>query len=159
MKILLIEDEIELSRSIETYLSQENFLCETALTYDEAREKINLYRYDCVVVDITLPDGNGLDIIRELKKNLQETGIIIVSAKNSVDDKITGLEIGADDYLAKPFHLSELNARIKSIIRRRSFSGQNEIRMNEIRIVPEEMEVFIKECSVIDFFGVFKPVV
>jgi len=148
MKILLIEDEKELSRSIETYLAQESFICETALTYDQAREKINLYRYDCVVVDITLPDGNGLDIIRELKKNQLETGIIIVSAKNSVDDKITGLEIGADDYLAKPFHLAELNARIKSIIRRRSFSGKNEIRMNEIHIIPDEMEVFINDKQI-----------
>ena len=148
MKILLIEDEKELSRSIESYLSQENFICETACTYDEAREKINLYSYDCLVVDITLPDGNGLDIIRELKKKQMEAGIIIVSAKNSVDDKITGLEIGADDYLAKPFHLSELNARIKSIIRRRSFGGKNEINMNEIRIIPDEMEVFINEQNI-----------
>jgi DNA-binding response OmpR family regulator len=145
MKILLIEDEKELSRSIETYLSQESYICETASTYDEAREKINLYSYDCLVVDITLPDGNGLDIIRELKKNQKEAGIIIVSAKNSLDDKIAGLEIGADDYLSKPFHLSELNARIKSIIRRRSFGGKNEINMNEIRIIPDEMEVFINE--------------
>ena len=149
MKILLIEDEKELSRSVETYLAQESFLCETAYTYDEAREKINLYLYDCVIVDITLPDGNGLDIIRELKENKSETGIIIVSAKNSVDDKITGLEIGADDYLAKPFHLSELNARIKSIIRRRTFGGKNEIHMNEIHIIPEEMQVFVNEKQLI----------
>ena len=149
MKILLIEDEKELSRSIETYLSQESFICETALSYEQAREKINLYNYDCVIVDITLPDGNGLDIIRELKKKQMDTGIIVVSAKNSLDDKITGLEIGADDYLAKPFHLSELNARIKSIIRRRMFSGKNEIRMNEIRIIPDEMEVFINEKAIV----------
>jgi len=149
MKILLIEDEKELSRSVEAYLAQESFICETALTYDQAREKINLHRYDCVIVDITLPDGNGLDIIRELKLNQSEAGIIVVSAKNSVDDKITGLEIGADDYLAKPFHLSELNARIKSIIRRRTFSGKNEIRLNEIRIIPDEMQVFVNGNEIV----------
>ena len=149
MKVLLIEDEKELSRSIETYLSQESFICETALNYDEAKEKINLYSYDCIIVDITLPDGNGLDIIRELKTNLLDTGIIIISAKNSLEDKITGLDIGADDYLSKPFHMSELNARIKSIIRRRSFSGNNEITMNEIRIIPHNMEVSVNDQEII----------
>ena len=143
MKILLIEDEKELCKSIETYLTQENYLCESALTYDQAIEKVNLYIYDCVVVDITLPDGTGLDIIRDLKKNKKETGIIIISAKNSLDDKIIGLDIGADDYLTKPFHLSELNARIKSIIRRRSFAGSNEIIVNEIHILPDQMQVMV----------------
>lgn len=149
MKILLIEDEKELALSVEAYFQQENFICETVYTYDEAQEKINLYRYDCVIVDITLPDGNGLDIIRELKKDKQETGIIIISARNSVDDKITGLDIGADDYLAKPFHLSELNARVKSIIRRRTFGGQKEIVLNEIRISPESLEVTVNDSPIL----------
>lgn len=149
MKILLIEDEKELSKSIVSFLAQESFICETATTYDEALEKVNLYRYDCVVVDITLPDGNGLDIIREIKGHLLECGIIIISAKNSLDDKIEGLDIGADDYLSKPFHLAELNARIKSIIRRRSFSGNNEIHMNEIRIIPNKMEVFVHDQELV----------
>jgi DNA-binding response OmpR family regulator len=148
MKILLIEDEKELCRSIETYLRQENYLCETAQTYEDAIEKISLYVYDCIVVDITLPDGTGLDIIRELKKNKTETGIIIISARNSLDDKIIGLDIGADDYLTKPFHLSELNARIKSIIRRRNFGGSNEIVLNEIRILPEQMQVMIHDKEI-----------
>jgi len=148
MKILLIEDEKELSRSIADFLQQENYLCESAATFDEAREKINLYNYDCILVDINLPDGNGLNIIRELKKNHSETGILIISAKNSLDDKITGLDIGADDYLTKPFHLSELNARIKSIIRRRSFSGNNEIIFNEICISPEKMEVWVRDQAI-----------
>jgi DNA-binding response OmpR family regulator len=143
MKILLIEDEKELCRSIETYLKQENYLCETAMTFDQAIEKVNMYLYDCVVVDITLPDGTGLDIIQDLKKNKKETGIIIISAKNSLDDKIIGLDIGADDYLTKPFHLSELNARIKSIIRRRNFGGTNEIIVNEIHIFPDQMQVLV----------------
>jgi len=148
MKILLIEDEKELSSTIQSYLTKGNYLCETALTYDSAMEKVHLYRYDCVIVDITLPDGNGLDIIQQLKKDHSETGIIIISAKNSLDDKIVGLDIGADDYLTKPFHLSELNARVKSIIRRRHFAGTNEIVMNEIRIVPEQMEVFIHNVEI-----------
>jgi DNA-binding response OmpR family regulator len=145
MKILLIEDEKELSSAIQAYLTRGNYLCETSFTYDNALEKIHLYMYDCVIVDITLPGGSGLDLIKELKKDHPGTGIIIISAKNSIDDKIVGLDIGADDYLTKPFHLSELNARVKSIIRRRHFDGTNEIIFNEIRIVPDQMQVFINE--------------
>ena len=145
MKILLIEDEKELSGSITEYLQNENYLCEAVLTFEDAIEKINLYQYDCIIVDINLPDGNGLNVIRALKENKSETGIIIISAKNSLDDKVTGLEIGADDYLTKPFHLPELNARIKSIIRRRSFGGVNEILFNDLRVLPEQMEVFVQE--------------
>jgi DNA-binding response OmpR family regulator len=148
MKILLIEDEKELSATIQLYLTKGNYLCETALTYESAIEKINLYQYDCVIVDITLPDGNGLNIIRELKENKIDTGIIIISAKNSLDDRITGLDIGADDYLTKPFHLSELNARIKSIIRRRNFGGTKEIIFNEIRILPEHIQVFVHDTEI-----------
>ena len=149
MKILLIEDEQELSRSITEYLGKENYLCEVALSFEDAIEKINMYQYDCIVVDINLPDGSGLNVIRELKKNKSETGIIIISAKNSLDDKVTGLEIGADDYLTKPFHLPELNARLKSIIRRRSFGGVNEIVFNDIRILPEQMEVSVNGQSLV----------
>jgi DNA-binding response OmpR family regulator len=137
MKILIVEDEIDLSSSIAFYLRQEKFNTEAVLNYSDALEKINLYYYDVVVVDITLPDGNGLELIRELKKNRSKSGIIIISAKHALDDKISGLEIGADDYLTKPFHLSELNARIKSLIRRRDFDGNNEIILDELRINPE----------------------
>jgi DNA-binding response OmpR family regulator len=143
MKILLIEDEKALANSIAEFLQKENHLCEMVLRYEDAVEKINMYQYDCIIVDINLPDGSGLNVIRELKENKSETGIIIISAKNSLDDKIEGLEIGADDYLTKPFHLPELNARIKSIIRRRSFGGVNEIVFNDIRILPEKMEVSV----------------
>lgn len=149
MKILLIEDEKSLAQAIEDYLRQEKYLCEVVQTFTAAQEKINMYQYDCIVVDINLPDGTGLNIIRELKQIGSETGIIIISAKNSLPDKISGLETGADDYLTKPFHLSELNARIKSIIRRRSFSGQKEIRFNEIAILPEMMEVKVNEEGII----------
>jgi DNA-binding response OmpR family regulator len=108
-------------------------------------EKVNLYEYDCMLVDIGLPDGNGLTLVRELKKCHPETGIIIISAKNSLDDKILGLDLGADDYLTKPFHLSELNSRIKSLLRRRKFDGQKEIIVDKIRILPENRQVFVQD--------------
>jgi DNA-binding response OmpR family regulator len=143
MKVLIVEDEKELASSITSYLSQEKYICECVNNFAFASEKIDLYNYDCLIVDIILPDGNGLDIIKNLKKQKSDTGIIIISARNSLNDKITGLDIGADDYLTKPFHLSELNSRIKSIIRRRSFSGSNEINFEKLRILPDNSQVFV----------------
>ncbi|OFY82202.1 MAG: DNA-binding response regulator [Bacteroidetes bacterium RIFCSPLOWO2_12_FULL_35_15] len=145
MKILIIEDEKDLLDSMKMYLESEGYLCETANDYQKASEKVNMYQYDCVVVDITLPKGNGLQIIKELKEKKSEAGIIIVSAKNSLDDKLKGLELGSDDYLTKPFHLSELNARIKAIIRRKNFEGANELSLNEITIDLASRTVFIKK--------------
>jgi DNA-binding response OmpR family regulator len=145
MKILVIEDEKDLRESIVSYLKQEGYICEAAATFKEAMNKILVYNYDCIVVDIMLPGGSGLELIKELKKSTREGGVIIISANNSVDDKIRGLEMGSDDYLTKPFHLSELNARVKSIIRRWNFKGSTEIRYNEIKIHPESHEVFINE--------------
>lgn len=143
MKLLLIEDEPELRKSIKQFLHQEGYLVESVSDFIKAKEKVNVYEYDCILVDITLPHGNGLDIIRELKKSNSKTGIIIISAKNSLDDKIVGLNIGADDYLAKPFDLAELNARIKSLNRRRNFDGNKSITLNEITVIPEERLVEI----------------
>ncbi len=143
MKILLIEDDKALSEAILTFLLKEDYICEMAANYRVAEEKIRLYQYDCILVDITLPDGNGLDIIRELKKHHVMAGVIIVSARNSLDDKIMGLDIGADDYLAKPFHLSELNARIKSLVRRQQFQGSNEIIFRDIQVLPDRKEVSV----------------
>lgn len=148
MNILIIEDERDLAESMIEYLGQDGFHCEWAMDFGTAREKINLYSYDCLIVDITLPDGSGLEIIRELKDIGSVSGIIVVSAKNSLDNRISGLEIGADDYLTKPFDLSELNARIKAIIRRKNFQGQNEIIFNEIKILPEEREVFVNDLRI-----------
>jgi DNA-binding response OmpR family regulator len=145
MKLLLVEDEKDLSNAILEFLRKEKYVCEASYTYYDAVGKINLYRYDCIIVDIGLPDGSGLDLIRELKENKSESGIIIISARNSLDDRITGLDIGADDYLVKPFHLPELNARIKSIIRRRAFLGSNEIILDDIRIQPDKMMVTVND--------------
>jgi DNA-binding response OmpR family regulator len=149
LKVLLIEDEKELLDSMKMYLESEGYLCETANDYQTASEKVNVYEYDCVVVDITLPKGNGLDIVKELKEKKSEAGIIIVSAKNSLDDKLKGLELGSDDYLTKPFHLSELNARIKAIVRRKNFDGKNEILLNEIRIDLASHTAFVKKNQLI----------
>ncbi len=148
MKILLIEDEKELLDSMKTYLESEGYRCETANDYQKASEKIHSYDYDCVVVDITLPKGNGLQIVKELKEKRSEAGIIIVSAKNSLDDKLKGLELGSDDYLTKPYHLSELNARIKAIVRRKSFDGKNELILNEIKIHLPSRGVSVNDCPI-----------
>ena len=134
MKILIIEDERKLSDSIVSYLSDEKYLCEQAFTYDEALMKVGVYDYDCVLLDLMLPGGNGLDILREIRKRRNPVGVIIVSAKDSIDDKVKGLQIGADDYLAKPFHLAELSMRIYAVIRRRDFSASNIIESGGIRI-------------------------
>jgi len=134
MKILIVEDEKELSGSIAAFLKSENYLCEIAPDFETAITKTACYDYDCILLDITLPDGNGLNVLKSLKKNNKTDGVIIISAKNSIDDKIEGLNLGADDYLPKPFHLSELSARIASVIRRRNFGGGNKIILNDINI-------------------------
>ena len=149
MKILVVEDEKSLASSIEQYLNQEKFVVEKVHTFQQASAKIGLYQYDCIIVDLGLPDGSGFDLIREVKTSASETGIIILSARNSLNDKLDGLDLGADDYLTKPFHLSELNARIKSIIRRRNFKGSNDIVCNEIKIQPESLTIFVNGQEVV----------
>ncbi len=145
MKILIVEDEKDLQDAIKHYLMSEGYLCETASDFEKAQEKMEMYEYDCLIVDITLPKGNGLELIKNFKtKNLQ-TGIIIISAKNSLEDKLAGLELGSDDYLTKPFHLSELNARVKAIVRRKNFDGKNELLLNEIKIDLPSRTVFVKK--------------
>jgi DNA-binding response OmpR family regulator len=143
MKILIIEDEKELAQSILSYLAGNGLVCDLALDFDTADQMIHLYEYDCIVVDITLPDGSGLDVIRSLKAEHSLAGVIIISAKNALDDKLSGLQIGADDYLSKPFHLAELKARIMAVIRRRWFEGKPEITFNEIRINPDEHQALV----------------
>ncbi len=145
MKILVVEDEKGLAESMVEYLTREGFTCEVASTFMEADEKLSLYAYDCLIVDLTLPDGNGFEIISNLKKIKATTGIIIISARNTLEDKIHGLEIGSDDYMTKPFHLSELNARLKSLIRRRNFNGNNDLEWNEILVNLAARRVFVAE--------------
>lgn len=134
MKVLIIEDEKALAQSIADYLKGEDYLCEFAASFSEALDKIQTYSYDCILLDLMLPGGEGLQILEVLKKLNKQEGVIIVSAKNSIEDKVKGLQIGADDYLAKPFHLSELSARIYSVIRRKHFGNANKITIHELEI-------------------------
>lgn len=134
MKILIIEDEHELSDSIVSFLGQEDYLCEQAFTYDEAWLKTGVYDYDCILLDLMLPGGSGLDILRHIKQRTPQTGVIIVSAKGSLDDKVEGLRIGADDYMAKPFHLPELSMRIFALMRRRNFTADNTLHTGHLDI-------------------------
>ena len=143
MKILIIEDEKELAKSMIDYLTGENYLCEQVGTFKEAINKISAYDYDCILLDLMLPGGDGLKILEELKKLNKREGVIIISAKNSIEDKVKGLQIGADDYLPKPFHLSELSARIYSVIRRKQFGNTNKVVINEL-----EVDLLAKTASV-----------
>ena len=136
MKILVIEDEKHLSTTIVEYFSKQ-YQMETASNFQDALSKIQNYDYDCILLDITLPDGNGLNILKYLKEDNKTDGVIIISAKDSLEDKIAALELGADDYLPKPFHLSELGARIASIIRRRKFDGKPSLQINDLTLNTE----------------------
>jgi DNA-binding response OmpR family regulator len=146
MKILIIEDEKVIRESIVTYMTDERYLCEIAVDYPSALEKIEMYDYDCILLDITLPGGNGLSLLKELKKLNRLDGVLIISARNAIDDRVEGLNLGADDYLTKPFHLSELSARVAAIIRRKQFEGNNELQFNEISI-----NTFAKTISINSF--------
>ena len=148
MKVLIIEDEKSLSDSIATYLNDENFICETAYDHETAMEKVSLYDYTCIILDISLPGGSGLNILKELKKANKADGVLIISAKNSLEDKVTGLNAGADDYLTKPFHLPELGARVAAIIRRKSFEGRKLINFDELSIQLEEKTVMVNNEQV-----------
>ena len=136
MKLLIVEDELELLNSTCVYLQNEDFVCESASNFFEAEDKLLSYNYDVVILDINLPDGNGLNLLKYVKEKSPETGVLIVSAKDSLDDKLKGLDLGADDYITKPFHLAELNSRVNSLLRRRKFEGNNNIIFEEIEIDP-----------------------
>jgi DNA-binding response OmpR family regulator len=134
MKILVIEDEADMREVIVASLEKELYLVETAHDFMSAQEKLMMYEYDCILLDIMLPGGSGLTILEELRQIKKQKNVIVISAKNSVDDKVKGLNLGADDYLAKPFHLAELTARVKSLIRRKTLDGQNIIDIKNISI-------------------------
>ncbi len=148
MNILIVEDEESLQRSIDSYLTTEGYTCSCANDYHTALQKISIYDYDCVLLDLNLPGGEGLELLRLLKKKDSSDGVIIISARNSLDQKIEGLSLGADDYLIKPFHLSELNARITAVIRRRSFAGKDHIIFNEIDIDLAGKQVNVNNKSI-----------
>jgi DNA-binding response OmpR family regulator len=141
MKILVIEDHPGLLSAIVEALEAEKFLCERAADFGTAEEKIHLYRYDLIIVDINLPGGSGLEIIREVKRLGGETGIIVVSARDALDNKIEGLELGADDYVTKPFDMAELVARVKALVRRRNFGGQSVVTQGDFSIDTQSREV------------------
>ncbi|MEX0648605.1 MAG: response regulator transcription factor [Balneolaceae bacterium] len=143
MKLLIVEDNQDLMENILTYLKREGYICETAINYDQGFDKIMSYTYDVVLIDIMIPNGNGLQLLRELKSVNPETGTIIISAKNSLDDKVSGLELGADDYLTKPFQLPELQARIKAVNRRNNLGGMDIVKVNEISINTKNREVIV----------------
>tara|TARA_R110000868_G_scaffold83515_4_gene235702 strand:- start:20013 stop:20690 length:678 start_codon:yes stop_codon:yes gene_type:complete len=165
VKILVIEDEPEMKDLIKQFLEDENYVVEIAGDYQAGLNKIVSYDYDCILLDITLPGGNGLDILQELKKLKKADSVIIISAKDSIEDKVKGLNLGADDYLTKPFHITELNARIKSVIRRKKADGKSLLELENIKINIEERLVLIneesvelnrKEFDILVFFGMNK---
>lgn len=143
MKVLIIEDEPSLLETMQAFLKKERYVVEAAGTYAEALYKVSDYNYDCILLDIMLPDGDGLSLLRELRRLHKHENVIIISAKDSIEDKVTGLELGADDYLSKPFHLAELNARIKSVMRRKVFEGENAIGFGNVKVMPDRFEVFV----------------
>ena len=144
MKILVVEDEAALRAALMSTMRQSGYVVEEAATCAQAQEKIELYQYDCVLLDLTLPDGSGLNLLRALKAEGSAAGVLIITARDALDDKIKGLDLGADDYLIKPFHLSELNARVRAIIRRRSFNGQQQIAFRELLVLPDLAEAYVR---------------
>lgn len=145
MKFLVAEDEYDLQQAIIKYLSQDGNRCESASDYVEASEKIDLYEYDIIILDLNLITGSGLDLLKQLKKNHSRAGVIIISANNSLENKLEGLDLGADDYLTKPFHLAELNSRIKAVLRRAKFEGEDVIVFQEIRLDTNSRTAFLND--------------
>jgi DNA-binding response OmpR family regulator len=147
MKLLIVEDEPQLLKSLEEFADDEGFLYDTASNFREGMERIGLYNYDCIVLDINLPDGSGFDLLERLYKEGKTDGVIILSARNSLDDKLKGLGLGADDYLTKPFYFSELNARIKAIIRRKQFKTNKLVRFANLVIEPDQYLVGVNNLE------------
>ncbi|MDR2361660.1 MAG: response regulator transcription factor [Prevotellaceae bacterium] len=144
MKILIIEDEYVLLKTIENFLLTEKYIVEKASDYYSAMENIMIYDYDCILLDISLPGGSGLQILQEMKKENRTGNIIIVSAKNSLEDKVQGLDLGADDYLTKPFHLPELHARIKAVLRRKQTDGKQILQLGNLSVDFARRQVFVE---------------
>lgn len=161
MKILIVEDEPSLREVMQGFLEKERYVVETAGDYSTALQKVADYDYDCILLDVMLPDGSGLALLEELRRMHKHGNVIIISARDSIEDKVSGLELGADDYLAKPFHLAELGARIKSVLRRRLFDGEPLIEAGNVSINPGTFEVLVagkplelnrKEYDILNYF-------
>ncbi|MBJ2124419.1 MULTISPECIES: response regulator transcription factor [unclassified Flavobacterium] len=148
MKILIIEDEKEIAKNIKNYFNSNGIQCETAHTYSLALNKIESYDYDCILLDLMLPDGDGFEILKELKNKNKTEGIIIISAKETLETRIEGFNLGADDFLTKPFHLSELLVRMQALIRRKNFKGSNSVVYNEITVDILSKNVTIKDQKI-----------
>lgn len=148
MKILIIEDDIALQEILRRTLEQERYIVEVAADYRTGIIKLSDYTYDCILLDINLPDGNGLNLLRELKEMKKKGSLIIISARDSIEDKVKGLDLGADDYLAKPFHLAELLSRIKSVMRRNNQGGEQYISYGNVKINPHTFDVWIADMKV-----------
>lgn len=148
MKVLVIEDNQELARNVRDFLGREGYICESCETLEGAREKLTLFRYDCILLDIGLPDGSGISLLNLIRSEHKESNVLIVSARNAVDDKIIGLEQGADDYITKPFHLAELHARIRAIYRRKNLGGGSIVEFNEISLNTDTFEARIHNALV-----------
>ena len=148
MKVLIIEDEIELQKTLVDSLTKEHSVIETASDFESASEKLAVYDYDCILLDIMLPGGSGLQLLEQLKQSGKSGNVIVISAKDSLDDKLKGLELGADDYLTKPFHIAELNARIKAILRRKNLDGKNTIELGNVVLDLGERQLSIAGISV-----------
>ncbi|MCW3463002.1 response regulator transcription factor [Chitinophaga nivalis] len=147
MKVLAVEDNKEIAGSIHDFLAREGYICELAYSFDEAQEKLLFFTYDCILLDIMLPDGNGLELLKFLKAQKVQSGVLIISAKDALDDKIIGLEEGADDYITKPFHLPELHARLRAVYRRKKLAGSNIISFNEITLDTDLMEATVNNIA------------
>ncbi len=148
MKILIVEDDADLREILSRSLQKERCLVETAATVREARSKAGVYEYDCILLDVMLPDGSGLDVLRYLQGLPRPVPVIIISAKDSIDDKVKGLELGADDYLPKPFHLAELYARVKSVIRRRNGIRNTKVQYGNVTLDTATFEVLVDDKNV-----------
>ncbi len=147
MKILIVEDEIDLQDVMAEFLSAEGYVLEVANNFIEGLEKISLYTYSCILLDITLPGGSGMQLLQKLRGQGDNTPVVIISAKGSIVDKVEGLNLGADDYLAKPFHLAELLARIKSAVRRHHNHVDNRITYKNVVLAPDDRMVFVNDAA------------
>lgn len=147
MKVLVVEDSKEIASSVHDFLAREGYICELAYSFDEGQEKLLLFSYDCILLDIMLPDGNGLALLKFIRSQKIQSGILIVSAKDAMDDKILGLEGGADDYITKPFHLPELHARLRAVFRRKKLAGSNIISFNEITLDTDTLEAKVNNIT------------